>query len=236
MPSVAEIKAKYPKYAGWNDAASILADFNAGNAGAPSGGGGGGFTVPNFQEYVTKANQSLDAYYTRILEEEKGDVERAKRRLEEDYKRGMRVSTEDYVKGTTRAVEDTDVAKTQTQALETQENRQLEGNLARRGVSQGGVAQTLTGEQSERQRLRREAIDRALKRQQEDLQYGKERSQEGTTINQRRGTEDIATAYAKFLNQSRQEREEKALGLGEQAYNRDFQRNQAEQAFRLQGA
>ena len=48
------------------------------------------------EEYAQEALEELRPYYERILKEEGGDVEKAKLRLEDDYKRGLRINREDY--------------------------------------------------------------------------------------------------------------------------------------------
>lgn len=228
------------------------------------------FTTPDYQTFYTQANDKLAAYYTRILAEEQGDVERAKRRIDEDYTRGVRIPTEDYVRnvafaqetaGAARKEEDVgrkyDVAAyqqalQQDQMVGDEEGKALETNLAQRGLSLGGLRDKKfeelskqqglrkeginTGFNSEQDRrsLRREAIDRALKKSEEDLKFQKERGLEEETIKQRRGTEDVATGWAKFQTEKTQERGDKALGLAEQTYNREFGKRSTEESFRLQ--
>lgn len=52
--------------------------------------------VKDWEEYEKAALEELKPYYTRILKEEGGDVERAKTRLKEDYDKGLRIKREDY--------------------------------------------------------------------------------------------------------------------------------------------
>ena len=65
--NASEIKAKYPGYAGWNDEAAIVADFNAtggaGKGGSSSGGGGGG---GDYMDASTILQNSISAILTGI--------------------------------------------------------------------------------------------------------------------------------------------------------------------------
>jgi len=235
------------------------------------------FNAPDYTQYYNEANKKLEAYYQRLLDEEGGDVERVKRRLEEDYAKGIRISEEDYATGVRvtdqdynremrisgedysrgmLSAEEQYLADLKAQGMEnTQEARVLEGNLLARGVSQGGLASQATGEMKSRQELRREAIDRALRKSEEDLTYGKERSQEISGIAQERslealgtgkersqedlsttklrGGEDVLSGWNKYQTQMAQEREEKALGIADSQYNREFSKRSAEESFKL---
>lgn len=192
------------------------------------------FNVPDYTQYVNQSNSTLEDYYRRLLAEEMGDVKRAKRRLLEDYQIGARVINEDYDRNTAFAQESAG-AQQQELSLDTAgEQRRLDADLLRRGVEQGGVAQQLQTETTSRKDLRREAIDRALRKNNEDQKYAKERGLEQETIKQRRGTEDVATNFAKFMNEKNQEKQEKAVQLADQAYNRDFAARSTSESFRLQ--
>ena len=138
--------------------------------GGEGGGGGGGSTFPSFawtpeQEKAayTAALEELRPYYERILSEEKGDVERAKKRMEEDYTRGARYRTED-------------LADVQRQSLRDQQA--LVETLNKRGVLQSTIR---TGEEEDL-RLRQEAVKRALGRQEEEAGLTKGRGLEDITV------------------------------------------------------
>lgn len=192
------------------------------------------FSVPNYSQYLTSADQKLAEYYARLLAEEQGDVERAKRRLVEDYQRGIRINTEDFERNIDFGRESAAAAKTEQSLDAESERRKMEADLLRRGVSQGGLADDQYSRLKTRQDLRREAIDRALRKSEEDLKYGKERGLEEETIKQRRGTEDLATNFAKFQTEKAQERQEKSLQLAEADYQREFSKRATEEGFRLQ--
>lgn len=57
---------------------------------------------------------------------------------------------------------------------------------------------------------------------------------EEQTVTQRRGAEDVASQFGKFVTEKQQERQEKALGLAEQKYQREFGAKSAAESFRLQ--
>lgn len=191
------------------------------------------YTVPNYQQYYDSAYQNLQAYYQRLLQEEGGSVERVKRRLQEDYQRGNRITLEDYGMRMAQAEAEHRSNTQQDQLSRTQEDRALLDNQLQRGISLGGVAQQQGSEQKSRQDLRREAIDRALRNTQQELAYGKERAMEQSALDKMRGGEDVDAEFGKFQTRSAQEREEKALSLAEQAYQRELQARQAREQSEL---
>lgn len=120
-----QIKAMYGKYQGWNDAASIVADYQAGNAGQAYGAVGtvaqpttsGQFlnidptlfqlpTQGQLDTYMSQAFEKLRPYYEKLLLEAKGDFGEATRRLEYDYQTGMRQNAEDTSLSSQRQKED----------------------------------------------------------------------------------------------------------------------------------
>lgn len=220
-------------YAGWGPV-EAWADFQATGGPMQGGSGGFGFDIPNYEEYYKQSYNALEDYYKRLLDEERGDVERVKRRLEEDYIKGNRITNEDYVR---ELAYGQDVYGQQVRGQEqqnVQEDRGLKTNVLQRGVSQGGVAEQLGSELKSRQDLRREAIDRALQKSEEDLRTNKERSLEELGTTKIRGGEDVLSGWNKFQTAKAQEREEKASGLAESKYNRDFQERSAKASFKAQ--
>lgn len=193
-----------------------------------------GQVVPQKGSYLEDVDQVLKDYYLNLLALEGGNVEMAKRRLMEDYGSGKRVTLEDYERNIKYGQETYQGSLAELQDQSLQEKRQLETDLLQRGVSQGGLAEQKTGEIKSRQDLRREAIDRALRKSEEDLKFGKERGLEDITKTQTRGTEDVATQFAKFKMQQDQERKEKGMGLAEQAYGRELSRQATEKGFEFQ--
>lgn len=193
----------------------------------------GPFGIPSYKSYYDQAYKDLDAYYRRILAEEYGDVDRAVARLREDYDRGMRISTEDYVVNLAYAQDSAAAARREEASTSAKENRALTGNLLSRGVYDGGVGDAARGETKSAQDLRREAIDRALKKSETDLGFTFQRGQEETTKTQKRGTEDTASNWQKFQTSKAMEREEKALGLAESRYGREFSAVSTQKSFDL---
>ena len=219
-------------YAGWGGV-EAWGDFLA-TGGPMQGGSGGSFQAPDYASYYNEANKKLEAYYARILDEEGGDVERAKLRLEEDYTKGMRISQEDYDRGMRISDEEYQASTAEHKLNVQQEDRALEGDLLSRGISQGGVAGQKTGEMKSRQDLRREAIDRALRQSEEELYYGKERGEEELSTDKLRGGEDTDTSWRKRQNELAEQRETKASQMAGSAYDREFQKRSAEKSFALQ--
>lgn len=193
----------------------------------------GPFGIPSFRSYYEKANKALDAYYQRVLAEEYGDVDRAIARLREDYDRGVRITMEDYTTNLAYAQESANAARMEEAATAKKENRALTGNLLSRGVYEGGLAESQKGELQSAQDLRREAIDRALRKSETDLGFTKERGLEEATRTQKRGTEDTASNWQKFQTAKQMEREEKALGLAEVNYGREFSAVSTQKSFEL---
>jgi hypothetical protein len=186
--------------------------------------------VPNYQQYYDKAYTDLNAYYQALLTQEGGDVDRVKRRLEEDYAKGNRITMEDYTSNLANTQAEYGGAVKEQAITNTAENRALQDNQLQRGISIGGLAEKQSLEQKSKQDLRREAIDRALQKSEKDLSYSKERSLEDTALTKMRGGEDVTSAFNKFQLTQKQEQGDKALGLGEQAYQRDLQKTQMEES------
>jgi len=125
-----ESLARYgtPSYTGWG-VTEADADFKA-KGGTPGGGSSGSsewddfvnvfsqtaipynkplppIKLRNIEEYEKESLEELRPYYERILAEEGGDVERAKKRIEEDYTTGNRYRKEDLQKTESRTITDT---------------------------------------------------------------------------------------------------------------------------------
>jgi hypothetical protein len=186
--------------------------------------------VPNYQQYYDTAYNSLAQYYQTLLAQEGGDVDRVKRRLEEDYAKGNRITMEDYTLGLANTQAEYGGAVKEQALTNVGEARSLQENQLQRGISLGGLAESQSAELKSKQDLRREAIDRALQKSEKDLSYAKERGLEDTALTKVRGAEDTMAGWNKTQLTLGQERQEKALGLGEQAYQREFQKRQAEEA------
>lgn len=181
--------------------------------------------------YLGKSYSALDAYYKQLLDQENGDVNRAIERLKSDYTRGLRINTEDYSRNQAFGQESANASYKEEAMNSESENRKLEADMIKRGISVGGVAQQQQGMLKDRQQLRREAIDRALKKSNEDLKYSYERGNEEEGLKQGRGIEDLASEALKFKTDKGQERVDKAQQLAEADYGREFNRQATEKGF-----
>lgn len=178
----------------------------AGGGGGTSGGGGGAYPEFSF-DWAAAENEALtklEPYYKAKLDEAQGDVNRAKRLLEEDYQRGKRYREEDL----------------QTQTAEeklrqTEETRNLIGELNRRGVLFGemplGTSQTRAPysdyakttaiePMEQRQMARKQAIQRALSRQEEIA-----------TTERKRGIEEQDIYYPRYQREVTEEKKRRAV-------------------------
>lgn len=212
MPSIEDAY----RASGWNDSAAIAADIAAGhgmekfNAVYGGGGGGGnstGVTVPPFSfDYqalenaiLLNPNSELNKYYKQKLDEAGGDVTLAKKRIEEDYAQGRRYREEDLA---TQLAEE--------KRIKEQEIRETATDLNKKGILFGQIP---LGEQtslapysdvasrffldplSEKQVARKQAIERAIARQEET-----------SALTKKRGIEDIDIAYPRYQRGLEQEK------------------------------
>lgn len=152
------------------------------NPGTSSGGSSGGTSVAPFNFDWEKARQdafnSLTPYYQQKLELAKGDVELAKRYIEEDYKRNLRYKSDTYAAEERYNQEQGANTLAQENIAQGQETTQAEGEANKRGTYVGemekgtsGAApesgyykQFIGGPMSDRQALRRQAIQRATQK------------------------------------------------------------------------
>ena len=175
--------------------------------------------------------KELEPYYARLLNESNGDIELAKKRMEEDYQKGLRVAREDS---------DTSV-KNAIQTLIPNEQDQLYGELNRRGlvgtregridapsatlstgqkvisplgtnVKFGGLGGKMQGQLISTQKARSEAVQRALQRQEEELGLTRNRSMEDYTTKQTRNTANLQQQKNVDLQTGTEERYKNALG------------------------
>ena len=156
-------------------------------------GGGNPLGIPAFNfDYdlaEREAFAKLKPYYEQKLREAEGDVERAKGIIEEDYARGVRFAEED----TATQLAEHDRLK-QDEIFNTLAELNKRGILAgqidpganERGESRAPVsdiAQRFTlGPLTERQKARRDTIERALRRQQEVQGVEKQRGLQALDI------------------------------------------------------
>lgn len=197
-----------------------------------SGGGGGSSSYPTFNFDWEKTRQDaltqLTPYYEQKLKEAGGDVERAKRLIEEDYKTGVRVSKEDLSTTETQSAEDL-ATSMKTLGLDiAEENRNLSGTLNERGVLTGQRAPDSTSSAAptseyaktwhlqptaERQDLRKLAIERAILRQNQVAKTRSEREIENLTTARARGIEEQDIQYPRTQRDIETEKREKAFNV-----------------------
>ena len=225
------------------------------------GGGtsGGGSTIGdfsfNYQDAYTKAYESLKPYYQKVLDQAGGDLDLAKRIIQSDYELGNRETRSEYEAQVKQQAIDFPQEQRRLEAeykqvamMEPKEQEQLMTTLNRRGVAQGGLStqgQTeLTGAQqtrragmttiqelSDAQRLRQEAIKRAMDEKESRLVASKSF-----------GTEKEQRAYDLARLRTGQEHSQAATGLTESQFNKQLAlqgaglaKTQAEEASRLAG-
>lgn len=218
-----------------------------GNGWNREGGSGGSSSYPTFNFDWEKARQDaltqLTPYYEQKLKEAGGDVERAKRLIEEDYKTGVRVSKEDLATTETQSAEDL-ATNLKTLGLDVaEENRNLEGTLNTRGVLSGQRAPDSTSAAAptseyaktwhiqpttERQDLRKLAIERAILRQNQVAKTKSEREIENLTTARTRGIEEQDIQYPRTQRDLEEEKREKAFNVAApMKYNEEYAKYRA---------
>jgi len=194
------------------------------------GGGGGAATLPSFnfnwEQARSDAMTQLTPYYEQKLKEAGGDVERAKRLIEEDYKVGKRIASEDYATTVQQAEEDTATAQQTFNLDKAEELRDVTGKLNQRGVLTGQIplgstqsAAPVSGyaqdwylnPMGQRQNLRQLAIERALQRQKEAAGLQQVRSNEALDLSRQRGIEEQDVQYPRTQRALEEEKREKAI-------------------------
>lgn len=154
-----------------------------------NGGGSGGLNIPAFNfdygQAETEARAKLEPYYRQKLADAKGDVELAKKYIEEDYARGMRTAEED--KAAQLAVDDL-TAKNETQGLVEGLNKRglLLGEINTPGQSKAPYSEFAQAQNinplQQKQQQRKLAIERAISRQEEIAQTTRNRGIEQQDI------------------------------------------------------
>lgn len=262
MGFISDIIARgYGGYAGWNNDAAAEADFKATNGSGKWTGGATGTSgsttttttksgpskeeiarivtqfnpaAIKYQPYEQAALAELAPYYQKILDQEGGDVERAKKRMEEDYSRGVRYSTEDLQRGTVQRGEDLSSFQKYEESQFPQEDRQLLESMNARGILNSGITGNEMGRLKLSQEKRKEAITRALKRQEDEQTIGHARTLETSALTKARGTEDLSTAFERYTKEQEQTKRREATSLGAERFGRAVSLKQLEQQQALQ--
>lgn len=134
---------------GWNDLASINADIANGgwvskvqSGGGGGGGGGGGatfnpITLPQFTDLEEQAFQASKPYYVQLAKESRGDMERAKQVLVEDYQKGTREEKQKFAINQAKQQEDLQNSLASLGLTFTKEQETSLGGLNKRGFAVG---------------------------------------------------------------------------------------------------
>ena len=217
------------------------------STGGGGGGGGGSSSYPTFNFDWTQARADamtqLTPYYEQKLKEAGGDVERAKRLIEEDYMRGVRYSKEDLTRENIQGEENAATAFKTLGLDVTEENRSLAGSLNQRNVLLGTIPQGDTGSaapmgeyakswfinpQTEKQTMRKMAIERALKRQKEGFSTTAVREQEGFTTRRARDLEEENIQFPRTTRDLEEEKRRRAFETAvPMAYSEQYARYKA---------
>ena len=198
-------------YTGWGDPEAWY-DYLATSGKGKEGSGlqqeiSGGQTAPftfDWEQAERDALEKLRPYYEQILSEAKGDVERAKGIIEQDYSLGRRYREEDI------SAERADLGLT-----EPKERERLLEDLNRRGLFvpeqyKSSIQETETGELTSRQQARREAVERATQRR-----------GELAGIERQRGTQELDIQFPRRQRELEEEKKLKAAEMAQTKYGRD---------------
>lgn len=189
-----------------------------------AGGGGGGGGMPGFNfDWAQAENEALaklTPYYEQKLAEAQGDVDRAKRLIEEDYQRGKRYREEDLQ---TQTAADTRQAKDEREAAIEDLNRRglLFGEIPTAGQSQAPYSQFAQNQVlqplDEKQAARQMAIRRAISRQ-----------EEAAGVERTRGIEEQNIQFPRYKKALEEEKKEKAvLQMAPLKYQQEYTKYQA---------
>lgn len=240
--------------------------------GAGSSSGGTGAKVPSPDLYTVnfsgadlspehiaqledQAYKELAPYYERILSEAKGDVELAKKRLQEDYDRGVRLKTEDVATAIKYATEDTtlnkgelsDKLKYAKDTLQYLDNTQfplaravLDQTYNRRGLFNSGLRTVGQENLGKEQALTREGQvlsikgtenditrqDTALTRTTDQQNLELLRQKEAGGITLTRAEEDAKIQLERKQQELEQRRRQEAIGIASSKLSREAANNQ----------
>ena len=177
-------------------------------AGGASGGTNAAGTITPFNFDWTAAEaealEKLRPYYEEKLKEAEGDVGRAKQLIEEDYDRGKRYREEDLATQTTA---DTQTAKEETQGSMEALNRrgvlfgQMDPGQETSAAPISDFAQKFELDPLQaKQQARRQAIQRAISRQ-----------EEVAGVEKTRGLQEQDIAFPRYKKALEEEKQEKAV-------------------------
>lgn len=174
--------------------------------GGGGGGGGGIANIPAFNFDWAAARQrafdQLTPYYQQKLDLAKGDVEIAKKYIEQDYQNGMRSSQNEY-----------NTAMQSEKASQQQETTQAIGESNNRGTYLGELSAGQTGQNNPSQYYKH-FIGEPLSQQQQArslaIQNALEKQQNALKTNEQQGLETQNQAFTKSQADIQQEQRVKA--------------------------
>ena len=233
-----------------------FAEQRAAEASGGGGGSGSDKTAPAFKfdwDAARKAtfdpdnpsSSVLGRYYLQKLKDAGDDVTRAKRLIQEDYDRGVRVATEDYTRAEKYGQEDLTSQLKEFDLDKTAETRETYAGANQRGTLLGEIAPNsesskapisdyaktyITEPMEQRQDLRKQAIERAIKRQTEVAGVSKTRDTEAAGITKFRGIEEQDTAYPREKSRLEEETRKEAYNTTvPQQYTEQYQKYRVSQ-------
>ena len=180
------------------------------------GGSAGSEAAPPFNfDWAAAEKAAMDRlapYYAQKLRDAKGDVELAKKYIEQDYKTGSRYNEEDLSRGEGYRKEDLATNLTEDTRRTQEETRETRGTLNQRGVLLGeqergqegpmptsGYAQDwFIDPLQKRQMARRQAIERTIARQGEVAKTDSTRTGEELSTTRNRGLEEQDIQYPRI--------------------------------------
>lgn len=187
----------------------------------------------NYDQAEQEARAKLEPYYKQKLDEAGGDIEKAKKLIEDDYTAGVRFRAEEQ---TSQLAQDTLAAK--------DESRNLLDTLNKRGVlfsetppgstdaamPYSGLAQQELGTMGEKQVLRKQAIERAIARQSEVAGFDRRRQLEQPSMDLSRIQRNLKEEQEKriqeeFVPMARERAREKYDQTYQQSLNQAVQRS-----------
>lgn len=207
-------------YRGWNDR-EAEADFNAtGGAGKTGGGGGGsstsGASLPPFsfdQAAAEKqAMEELRPYYEKLLKIYNGDVNLAKKRMEEDYARGLRYKKESTATG----LADIESVRAERDRKFKLALNDLDQEMNARGLTTSGIKTTEIGKATADEAYQKSLLDKQAR----DLATSEKQYIEGADIDRQRFLEEKGFAPVTNVEGYYSEPQKKAYELADQ-YQKD---------------
>jgi len=180
--------------------------ITAGGSGGVGGTGADGAFKFDWNKARNDAFNELKPYYDEKLKQANGDIARAKMLIDEDYNKGLRVAREDFEIGEKARTEDLASERIRLTGEEAQETKNLRGELNQKGLLLGEIDRGAEGASRapesvyaktahmdplvDKQKLRREAIERALTRQSEVARVDRNRQEADLGTERKRGIEE----------------------------------------------